>query len=448
MTKELVAALGALPARKSPGKDGVPPEFHREDLKGLVLGAVKEVWESGSMGEYHNSGLICLCPKGGDLKLVSQWLPISLLPTFYKIIAKAVALRLQPHMDSWLEEEQRGFAKGRSIADNLVLFREAKWTAFLEQRDMTFLQLDFSKAFDRLEWHFMQVGLAVLGFGPNLCRWAHVLSQDANSEIIVNGERTESFRLFRSVRQGCPLAPYLFVLLIDLFLQLIKSASDIEGLQLPGGRTLRILSFADDHQVLSRTTQKSLDACAAVFEEYEVVSGLEISWEKSFATCSGSPPTQPPGLLSKVHILQLGELKKYLGVSYGPCAEDLSIGGQLLDKLAKKCAQLQSPFHSLVARVVIVNSVLMGQLWFYLAIWVPTPAEYAAMIKIIRGFLWGRTVEGGPRQAQVAWEKVVLPKDSGGLGVIDPLLKSQVMHGQWVHPAPGSEPWKTGSRRG
>lgn len=88
-----------------------------------MFAAVRDTWSNGTTGEYHNKGLICLCPKAGDTRQVSQWRPISLLPTFYKIITKALALRLQPHMDQWMEVEQRGFTKGRSIVDNLVLFR-------------------------------------------------------------------------------------------------------------------------------------------------------------------------------------------------------------------------------------------------------------------------------------------------------------------------------------
>lgn len=84
-------------------------------------------------------------------------------------------------MDLWMEPEQTGFCKGRSISDNLILFMEAKWLAFIERRDMTFLQLDFLKAFDRLEWHFINVGLAALEFGPDFCRWVQILNQDACS---------------------------------------------------------------------------------------------------------------------------------------------------------------------------------------------------------------------------------------------------------------------------
>lgn len=53
---------------------------------------------------------------------------------------------------------------------------------------------------------------------------------------------------------------------------------------------LKILSFADDHMVLCKTTQASLDACAGVISEYELVSGLLISWEKSIASCNGADP--------------------------------------------------------------------------------------------------------------------------------------------------------------
>lgn len=223
--EEITSALGALPSRKSPGHAGFPPEFYRlfwADLGPLVLTAAKDAWAAGTMSMYHNAGLICLCPKGGDLRLVSQWRPITLLPMFYKILAIVLALHLQDHMDEWLEVEQRGFCKGRSIADNLVLFREAKWLCFIEQLVMTFLQLDFSKAFDRVEWHFMQAGLLALGFGLDFCRWVSILCEDAKSSVIVNGEKSDSFPIFRSVRQGCPLAPYLVVLVSDIFIQILN----------------------------------------------------------------------------------------------------------------------------------------------------------------------------------------------------------------------------------
>lgn len=114
----------------------------------------------------------------------------------------------------------------------------------------------------------------------------------------MNGDRTKCFKLHQLVCQGCPLAPLLFVLLGDIFLQMVKQAQEVESLELPGGVMLKILSFADDHQLLVRTTQSALDASAEVIAEYELISGLLISWEKLFATCTGeSPPQVLPSLL-------------------------------------------------------------------------------------------------------------------------------------------------------
>lgn len=145
----------------------------------------------------------------------------------YKLVAKTLAIRIRPFMDMWVEPEQRGFVAGRTIADNLLLFWEAKWHAYAMQQETTFLQLDYSKAYDKLESHFLHAGLKNLGFGPVFCKWVKILCADAGAEIIVNGDLTRLIKLFKSVRQGCPLAPYLFVLVADLFFILVKRNKDI-----------------------------------------------------------------------------------------------------------------------------------------------------------------------------------------------------------------------------
>lgn len=131
---------------------------------------------------------------------------------------------------------------------------------------------------------------------------------------------------------------------------------------LPGGIVLKAMLFSDDSHMISVTTASSLDACADVIEEYDEVSGLAISWRKTHATCSPLPPLQLPGRLSHVRVLQIGEIEKYLGAMHSLSGEDWAVGPQLVGKRKKKCAEPQSPSHSLPARVTIVNSVLLGQL--------------------------------------------------------------------------------------
>lgn len=141
-------------------------------------------------------------------------------------------------MDEWVEPEQRGFVTGRLVADNLLLFREAKWHVFATGQEATFLQLDYSKTYARLEWHFLHASLKKLGFGAKFRRWVRILCKNASTVILVNGELSKFLKLLRSVHQGCPLAPYLFVLAAYLFILMVKVDKAIQGLPLPAGAEL------------------------------------------------------------------------------------------------------------------------------------------------------------------------------------------------------------------
>lgn len=70
---------------------------------------------------------------------------------FYKLIVKALSMRIRLFMDSWVESEQRGFVTGYSVADNFLLFREVKSYAYVSGQEVTFF------VYDRLEWYFFYV---------------------------------------------------------------------------------------------------------------------------------------------------------------------------------------------------------------------------------------------------------------------------------------------------
>jgi hypothetical protein len=86
-----------------------------------------------------------------------------------------------------------------------------EWVEESDQ-DLVLLLLDFEKAFDKIEWGFLFMALAKLGFNGTWVRWVRSLYQAVSSAIKVNGAIGLDFQLARSVRQGYPLAPYLFIL--------------------------------------------------------------------------------------------------------------------------------------------------------------------------------------------------------------------------------------------
>jgi hypothetical protein len=109
------------------------------------------------------------------------------------------------------------------------------WAAENNQ-DLVFLLLNFEKTFNKIEWGFLFPASSKLGLRPTWIQWISSFYWFASSSIKVNGEFEEDFRLAKLVRQGCPLAPYMFILATDVLGHMLDNPKHkIEGLHLPKG---------------------------------------------------------------------------------------------------------------------------------------------------------------------------------------------------------------------
>ena len=93
------------------------------------------------------------------------------------------------------------------------------------------ISIDFRKAFDFLEWHYLFSCLKAFNFGPDLINWVRTFYQNIQSCVINNGLASDYFTLERGVRQGDPLSPYLFLLAIETLAISIRQNSEIEGIK-------------------------------------------------------------------------------------------------------------------------------------------------------------------------------------------------------------------------
>jgi len=122
------------------------------------------------------------------------------------------------------------------------------------------LLLDFKKAFDRIEWGFLFGALERLGFESTWIRWIRALYKGVTSAVRMNGESGSDFHLTRSIRQGCPLAPYLFILATDVLGHMPADPwNEVVGLSLPRGGLIRDQTFADDTALYLQGTPSNLD---------------------------------------------------------------------------------------------------------------------------------------------------------------------------------------------
>lgn len=134
----------------------------------------------------------------------------------YKIYAKALQLRLQPVLMEVINFDQSAFLPMRFILDNLLLTQETMAWAEQSNQALLFLKLDFSKAYDMVEWGCLFRVMLCMGFPEEFVHLVTLLFQDAAASVKVNGQLSPLFNIKRGVRQGCPIALYLFLIIAEV----------------------------------------------------------------------------------------------------------------------------------------------------------------------------------------------------------------------------------------
>ena len=202
------------PMAKTPGSDGLPADFYKvlwNDIADYFLKSINYAYQTGQMSITQRRGIVKLIPKkDAEPYLIKNWRPMSLLNCDYKTAAKAIANRLKQVLPKLIDSDQTGFLKGRSIAENIRLIDGIiKYTAEKSIPGLL-LFLDFEKAFDTVEWPFLQNTFRHYNFGPEAINWIKLFYHNIESCILNNGWSSNFFKLERGVRQGCPLSPYLY----------------------------------------------------------------------------------------------------------------------------------------------------------------------------------------------------------------------------------------------
>lgn len=177
--------------------------------------------------------------------------PIVLLNTDYKILTRILATRLAPVLDEVIQDSQSGyFVPGRNIHDTIDLAFLAKHLAKTGRilRDALVPLLDFSKAYDSVDRDFLMEALRWHGFLTAFIDIIRALHGRTTARFRANGHLSQEVDVFNGIRQGCPLAPLLFILAVDMFRRIELSPST-PGILIPiahGPRRIPIVGYADD----------------------------------------------------------------------------------------------------------------------------------------------------------------------------------------------------------
>ncbi|GBG82527.1 hypothetical protein CBR_g34903 [Chara braunii] len=432
--EELTETLKCMARGKAPGDDGLPVEFFAacwEVLVGDLVHLFNKIRQGGRLGRTMTRGIISLLFKKGDRSDIRNWRPISLLNVVYKLLAKLLSRRLGDYLPGLVQRDQGAFVRGRSIFENVVTAIEALELIEREELDVTVLLLDLEKAFDRVNWTFVLTTLRVMGFGECFCNWVKVMYGHATAAVCVNCMISEEFDLRRSLRQGCPLAPLLFVLHLEPLLCNIRCHPDIRGLDRLRGGDSRVKALADDLFVISVNQVDSLDALKGCLSEFARLSEAAVNWRKSTYFL---PRRYAPAVQWGMSRAAAEEAERFLGVqiALGDCT---ALQEKILqEKVRKRILSWGPAFRlSLIGRVLAVMASAFALLWYVATIRRMSPPMLKAVKGYARRFIWkpGSDQDKG-YICKVAWDTLCRPRSEGGLSLLDPASQNTALLARWV----------------
>ena len=429
--KECLTSLKQMADGKTPGTDGLPAEFYKifwDDISGALLAALNFAYENGQLAMTQRRGIIKLIPKKeADLKILKNWRPLSLLNCDYKIAAKSIANRIQSTLPKLINNDQTGFIKGRFIGENIRLIDSIINYTNDQSIPGLILLLDFEKAFDTLEWSFVEKTLQHYGFGPSIQKWIQTLYCDIESGVMNNGWMSECFKIERGVRQGCPLSPYLFVLSVEVLASAIRSDQHIKGISV-NQKEIKLSQYADDTTLILDGSKDALETSLDVIGKFSKISGLRLNNKKTEALWIGSK-ARSQDIMFPEKGFRWQHLKiKTLGV-WLSIEPELTVKLNFNEKKEKVRNLLRNWQYrrlSLLGKIAILKSLIASQLVHVLS---PLPTNHQA-IKELNGafyhFLW----DGKPDK--IKRNIMINDYSNGGLKMIDLFSFNKSLKTIWI----------------
>ncbi|KAL5817683.1 hypothetical protein ACOSQ3_026061 [Xanthoceras sorbifolium] len=424
-SEEVFSALNQM----APGLDGLPALFYQKFwsiVGGKVSRAVLDILNNGAGFGVMGEVMVALIPKVKTPVRVSDFRPISLCNVTYKLVVKVLANRLKLVLGDVVDSSQSAFVPGRLITDNVVVGFECLHHLIGCKRGpkgFAAFKLDMSKAYDRVEWVFLEKIMLKLGFEVGWVQKVMGCVKSASYSFIINGEPRGCVKPSRGLRQGCPLFPYLFLLCAEGLTSLLSRAT-LEG-RLHGIKVARYapsishLLFADDSLIFTRATREEGAVLKRILQMYEAASGQSVNYEKSALTFSPNVPEMTVldiGNIFNVDVVACHE--KYLGLPSSLGRNKRDVFRSILDRVWQKLQGWKGRLFSVGGKEVLLKAVVQAIPSYAMSCFKLPVSLGMDVQRMCADFWWGSEKEKR-KTHWVAWKKMCFSKVSGGMGFRD-----------------------------
>ena len=353
---EVRAAVFSLRNGAAAGYDGVGATWFKKFYKVLapvLLATYKDAFDNNQVPEFFKYAIICLIPKSSNRTSVSNWRPISLLPTSYKILSTLAAKRLKPILPDIIGPDQKAYVPRRLLYDiHYNLFNEINLAKKAGRRG-NLIAVDYKKAFDSVHLSAIQETLQAFGFGPSFIGLAMMTLHGRSASLSINNELSQNFPLRNGVPQGDAVAPYLFIMLMEILL--FKFRTDDYLSTLNPGSTIRVLSFADDLTLLLGYDLAEARYAIDLIKLFTTLSGLCINLAKTQLLPILHDGYEADDLNGLTQVSQIKLLGIYFNSEFKPTDRN---SDSKFNQLRAKSFKWSSAHLNIDGRLIIAKSVM------------------------------------------------------------------------------------------
>ncbi|KAM5560293.1 hypothetical protein ABKV19_021457 [Rosa sericea] len=424
--EEIYRAIKGMHPSKAPGPDGFAPCFYQAfwDLVGDdVVRAVRDFVGSEDKLKVVNETVVALIPKVDIPQHMHQLRPISLCNVLYKIGSKVLANRLKPLLNEVISPFQSAFVPGRLISDNSLLAFEVSHCLKRRRsgkKAYCALKLDMSKAYDRVEWEFLEVVMLKMGFCNVWVNWVMASVRTVSYSFIVNGDPRGRIIPSRGLRQGDAISPYLFLLVAEALSRLIMVAERddrLHGVEVcRGAPSISHLFFADDSFIFFKAEAAECMVLKGILQDYENASGQQVNLQKSCISFSKNVALDcQEELASLLGVTRVEKHDKYLGLPTEISYSKEEAFAFLNEKIRARTQGWREKTLSVAGREVLIKAVAQAIPSYVMSCFELPKHLCNEMQQLMARFWWGGS-EGEKKIHWVSWEKLCRPKVEGGMG--------------------------------
>ena len=385
-------------------------------------------------------GWICPLYKKKDKTDISNYRPITLLNTDYKLLTKVLAIQLMDNIGQMIHIDQAGFIPKRAIFDHIKLASAIINYAEATEEDGAIVALDQEKAYDKIRHDYLWATLDAFNLPPKFSNTIRTLYENASTCVVINGFFSDPFKITRGIRQGDPLSCALFDLAIEPLACMIRRDPNLKGIAIPGlNEPLKAKFFADDTS-LYLTKSDSFDYIQMLLSDWCKISGAKFNIEKTEIIPIGSKKHREQVVSSRkvnpqdtlilhdlIKIASDGDAIRFLGGWIGNHTDVAVPWEPIIDKANKLLERWGKSRPTMRGRRIIIQMVIGGLTQFLtMAQGMPENVE-AALIKISRKFIWND--DSSPR---LALDILQGPIEAGGINLLDIKARNEAIEIMWL----------------